>query len=159
MTVKEEVGRGESLPILIFDDFTGAQFDIDVRGTSDDVRQRYAPAAEPPRGPGRPKLGVVPREVTLLQSHWDWLNAQSGGASVALRKLVHDAMRSSVDKDRARQAIEATYRFLSSMAGNLPNFEEASRALFAEDQVRFGELTAAWPADIREHANKLLTSR
>ncbi len=75
-----------------------------------------------PRGRGRPKLGVVAREVTLLPRHWDWLNAQPGGASVALRKLVEQARRANGDADRARAAREAAYHFMSAMAGDLPAF-------------------------------------
>jgi len=110
---------------------------------------------EGPRGPGRPKLGVVAREVTLLPRHWDWLNAQPGGASVALRKLVETARRVNEDKDRVRQAQEAAYRFISTMAGNEPGFEEAARALFAGDERRFDEMTASWPIDVRSHARRL----
>ncbi len=109
----------------------------------------------PPRGPGRPKLGVVAREVTLLPRHWDWLSAQPGGASVALRKLVEDARRTSAPKDRVRRAQEAVYRFMSAMAGNLPGFEEAARALVAGNRDRFAAETEAWPADVRDHARKM----
>ena len=108
-----------------------------------------------PRGRGRPRLGVVAREVTLLPSHWDWLNAQPGGASVALRKLVDAARRTSGDRDRVRAAQESTYRFISAIAGNLPGFEEATRALFAYDRRRFGDLISGWPQDIRDYAIRL----
>jgi hypothetical protein len=97
----------------------------------------------------------VAREVTLLPRHWDWLNQQPGGASVALRKLVEEARRVAAVRDRVRQAQEVAYRFLSVMAGNLPDFEEATRALFAADQTRFDALTETWPVDIRDHARKL----
>jgi hypothetical protein len=111
------------------------------------------------RIPGRPpRLGVVAREVTLLPRHWEWLGAQPGGASVALRKLVEEARRSSGDRDRSRAAREAAYHFMSTMAGNLPGFEEASRALFADDRRRFGDLVAGWPGDIRDHTVKLAFS-
>ena len=112
------------------------------------------PEAEP-RGRGRPKLGVVAREVTLLPRHWDWLNSQPGGASVALRKLVEEARRASGDRDRIRAAQESAYHFMSAMAGNLPGFEEAARALFAYDRRGFGDLIAAWPEDVRDHVIKL----
>src|SRR5579863_6549713 len=107
--------------------------------------------ASAPRGRGRPKLGVVAREVTLLPRHWDWLASQPGGASVALRKLVEEARRANGDRDRHRAARDAAYHFMSAMAGNFNGFEEASRALFADDRGRFGELIAAWPDDIRDH--------
>jgi hypothetical protein len=114
-----------------------------------------ASAPEPPRGPGRPKLGVVAREVTLLPRHWEWLNAQPGGASVALRKLVEEARRQNGEKDRVRRARETAYRFMAAMAGNYESFEEAARALFAGDRPRFATMIAAWPQDIRDHATKL----
>jgi hypothetical protein len=112
---------------------------------------------EPARGPGRPKLGVVAREVTLLPRHWEWLASQPGGASVALRKLVEVARRSSEVKDRVRQAGAVAYRFMSTMAGHEPGFEEASRALFAGDQAGFEALIAAWPVDVQNHLKALAT--
>jgi hypothetical protein len=157
-------------PIVIFDDLTGRSVDLDLRGSDADVLARLAngskqgraadvvaPAGEP-RGRGRPKLGVVAREVTLLPRHWEWLNAQPGGASVALRKLVEQARRTTGDADRARAAREAAYHFMSAMAGNLPGFEEATRALFAEDRRRMAGHIATWPADIRDHVVKLAYS-
>jgi hypothetical protein len=146
---------------LIFDDTTGEQVDLDLRGTVDDVLRRLSPASEgaatvdAPRGRGRPRLGVVAREVTLLPRHWDWLNGQPGGASVALRRLVEEARRTNAAKDRARRSREAAYRFLSAMAGNRPGFEEALRALFAGDAPQFDSHSASWPADVREHARML----
>ena len=107
------------------------------------------------RGRGRPKLGVVAREVTLLPRHWEWLNAQPGGASVALRKLVEAARRDTLTSDQKRLAREAAYRFMSTMAGDLPRFEEASRALFADDRTRLTTLIARWPGDVRTYLVKL----
>ena len=154
-----------SEPLLIFSDATGRAVDFDLRGSEQDVLARLAklaPAASAdagqpsePRGRGRPKLGVVAREVTLLPRHWEWLSAQPGGASVALRKLVDDARRASGDRDRARLARDTAYHFMSAMAGNLAHFEEAARALFADDRRRFTSLIADWPADIRDHVVKL----
>ncbi|MFZ3219329.1 MAG: DUF2239 family protein, partial [Rhodoferax sp.] len=109
-------------------------------------------------GPGRPSLGVVAREVTLLPRHWDWLGRQTGGASVALRKLVETARRSQEAEDRVRQARAVGYKFMSTMAGHAPGFEEASRALFAGDHTAFETHTAAWPADVRTHLMHLLTN-
>jgi hypothetical protein len=147
-------------PIVIFDNATGKSLDIDLRGSHREVVARLPqpstaePATEAstePRGRGRPKLGVVAREVTLLPRHWEWLGTQPGGASVALRKLVEEARRASGDRDRQRAARDAAYHFMSTMAGDRPGFEEASRALFAGDRRRFTELIANWPVDIRDH--------
>ena len=152
-------------PIAVFSDSTGRAVDLDLRGSDDEVRARLDEPAPPnaapetaPRGRGRPKLGVVAREVTLLPRHWEWLNAQPGGASVALRKLVDEARRASGDKDRLRAARDAAYHFMSAMAGDFPGFEEASRALFADDRRRFASQIAAWPDDIRDHLVKLAYS-
>lgn len=158
---REALERHKDASILIFDGKTSAVVDIDLRGSVDDVVARIPPAEAPaaavvaPRGPGRPKLGVVAREITLLPRHWDWLAQQKGGASVAIRKLVDAARRANEDGDRIRLAQEAAYRFMSTMAGNRPHFEEAIRALFAGDSGRFGKLIAGWPADIRDHAARL----
>ena len=156
--------------ILIFNDADGRPLDLDLRGSERDIIARLPqPASNPelsaedlpvpePRGRGRPRLGVVAREVTLLPRHWEWLGEQPGGASVALRKLVEAARRASGDLDRSRAARDAAYHFMSAMAGNLPGFEEASRTLFADDRRRFVALIAAWPGDIRDHIVKLAFS-
>ena len=114
-----------------------------------------APAQQAPAARGRPRLGVVPREVTLLPRHWDWLATQPGGASVTLRRLVEQARKAGVAEEQARGARDLAYRFMSTMASALPGFEEASRALFAGDAQRFGECTAHWPADIVRHLRRL----
>jgi hypothetical protein len=160
---KAAVDKGRQ--VLIFDDASSEAIEVDFRGTVEDVLQRLAErerkesaaaaTADTPRGPGRPKLGVVAREVTLLPRHWDWLNAQPGGASVALRKLVETARRTNEGKDRLRQSQEAAYRFMSAMAGDRPGFEEATRALFAGRREQFDQLIAPWPRDVRDHAKKL----
>ncbi|SED62648.1 DUF2239 family protein [Bradyrhizobium erythrophlei] len=154
--------------VLVFNGRTSALVDIDFRGSVDDVLARLPKLAPPldeepatpagPRGPGRPKLGVVAREITLLPRHWDWLAQQKGGASVAIRKLIDEARRASGDKDRTRSAQDAAYRFMTTMAGNRPNYEDAIRALFAHDRRRFATLIADWPADIRDHAIRLAYS-
>ena len=160
--VKAVSDRGTPHAILIFDDLTSHPLEVDLRGSVADVLARLAPDNDPapaeapepeqPRGPGRPKLGVVPREITLLPRHWEWLGRQPGGASVALRKLVDEAKRTNEARDRARLAQEGAYRFMSAMAGNQPGFEEATRAFFANNAERFEQLSETWPPDIREHA-------
>jgi uncharacterized protein len=136
---------------LVFDNETSRQVELDLRDGLPGSAV-VSPPAEPPRAPGRPKLGVVAREVTLLPRHWDWLNRQPGGASVALRKLIENARRVHEGRDEVRRSQEVAYRFMSTIAGNLPGFEEATRALFARDQTRFEEQLKSWPADVRAHA-------
>ena len=159
IAVKSRIGRAGEPPVLIFNDETGQVVDVDFRGSDDEIRARLAPrggdAAPPsltPRGRGRPRLGVVAREVTLLPRHWEWLSKQPGGASAAVRRLVDAARPQTTDKDRIREAQETAYRFMSAMAGNEPGFEEATRALFAGNEARFTELTEGWPRDVREYA-------
>jgi len=113
------------------------------------------PAGEPPRGVGRPKLGVVAREVTLLPRQWEWLGRQPGGASVALRRLIDEARRVNAGRDAARAAREATYGVMTVLAGNLPGFEEAMRALFALERERFEQHISTWPEDLRAHLQEL----
>ena len=141
--------------VLIFEDQTGRQVDFDFRGTPEEVLERAAPG-KPRTGPGRPKLGVISREVSLLPRHWDWLERQPQGISAALRRLVDDARKREPGKEAARLVREAASNFMSAMAGNLPGFEEASRALFAKDQERFEELIRDWPEDIRGHLTRLV---
>jgi hypothetical protein len=163
-STKEFIERGETSPILIFDEATSEPLEIGFRGELEEVLERlrrdgWVGAVEDSdprkRGRGRPKLGVVAREVTLLPRHWEWLNEQPGGASVALRKLVEAARRGNAERDRLRKAQESAYRFMSAMAGNLAGFEEATRALFAREARRFAIMIETWPTDIREHARRL----
>ena len=153
--VKAKFDRDASALFLIFEDQSGRQVDFDLRGTVDEVVARALPA--PPRtGPGRPKLGVVSREVSLLPRHWDWLEQQPNGASAALRRLVEEARRRDPGKERARLATAAAGRILSAMAGNLPGYEEASRALYAGNRAHFEELILDWPRDIRAYIQRLV---
>ncbi len=96
-----------------------------------------------------------PPEVTLLARHWDWLAKQPGGASATLRKLVEEARRASLGTDAIRASQERAYRFMAAMAGNLPNFEEATRALFANKGPRFSALISDCPDDVRDYAAAL----
>ncbi|HYG26090.1 MAG TPA: DUF2239 family protein [Caulobacteraceae bacterium] len=142
---------------LVFDLADGRAVDLDLRGDLDAARARLAPAeaALEKRGPGRPKLGVVAREVTLLPRHWDWLAAQPGGASLALRKLVEAGLKAGEGPDRARRAKEATYRFMTAMAGDRPGYEEATRMLFAGDWTAFDAAVEGWPEGVRETAREM----
>lgn len=147
--VKAATDEGDT--VLTFDTVTGGVVDLDLRGDMAAVLARLTPATEPEkRGPGRPKLGVTAREVTLLPRHWDWLAGQPGGASVALRKLVEGALREAEGPDRARRAKEATYRFMTAIAGDLPGYEAAVRRLFAGDGAAFDAAVEGWPEGVRD---------
>lgn len=167
----QKIQKKSDATLLAFDNATGRTIDIDTRGSVADLKARIAlieqvtPADDPleeaetessaavdVRGRGRPKLGVVSKEVTLLPRHWEWLGNQSGGASVALRKLVEDARRAGADKDSMKRRHERAYHFITAIAGNMPEFDEANRALFANDKSRFEQMTASWPVDVRTHA-------
>lgn len=165
IAVKRAAERGAKGPLLTFDDATGAVIDLDLRGTKADILKRLSdrdaktPSADgrdaATRGRGRPKLGVVAREVTLLPRHWEWLASQPGGASVVLRRLVEEARRAGAGQSQARAMQEAAYRFMSAMAGDFAGFEEATRALFAGRHTDFEQHMAPWPEDVRNHALKL----
>jgi hypothetical protein len=156
---RQAIDAGAQGPILIFDDRSSRQLELDLRGTPAEVQARLTPLPANPaparRGPGRPKLGVIAREVTLLPRHWDWLAGQSGGASAELRRLVEQASRHETPKQRARLAVEAVDRFMLAMTGNFVGYEEASRAFYRGERERFAALTAAWPVDVRDHLRRL----
>ncbi|MCF7221911.1 DUF2239 family protein [Marilutibacter chinensis] len=178
------LGDAAGPPVLVFADDDGRVIDLDLRGSAEDIRRRLtaapavpAPAsgsrrgvlekigrgsagardgAEAARRPrGRPRMGVVAREVTLLPRHWDWLAEQPGGASAALRRLVEAARQTHAGRDGMRRSQEAAYRFMTTLAGDLPGYEEANRTLFAGDAEGFALHTADWPRDVREYAMKL----
>ena len=175
LAVKHALATGVPSPLLTFCDQTGQVVEIDLRGSDAKMLARLPPEgcrlrgdesalidsgeSGEPRGRGRPKLGVVAREVTLLPRHWDWLATQPGGASVTLRKLVDESRRANVDRDRQRRATECAYHFMSVMAGAMAGFEEASRALFANDAANFREQTEAWPIDVRDYVRHLAYPR
>lgn len=159
--LKELVTADPHAQILIFDDATGKQVDLNLHGSLAEVLQRLPrprveqeETAEPaaPRTVGRPRLGVVAREITLLPRHWDWLATQPGGASVALRKLVESAQRDNRAADEQRGARDAAYHFMNALAGDEAGFEEATRALFAGQRAPFEQQVQAWPTDVRDHA-------
>jgi uncharacterized protein len=153
--LKSIFDRDHSILFLIFDDETGKQVDFNLRGTIDQVLARVRP--QPAQGgPGRPKLGVVSREITLLPRHWEWLELQPNGASAAIRRLVDDARKRESEKMRKDRAIHATGRFLSAMAGNYPNYEEVSRALYRGERKKLFQLMGAWPKDVHTYVLRLL---
>ncbi len=171
IAVKEFIGDDAHSPVLIFDDDTSEQLEFDFRGTLQDVCRRLSLAerqdqplpgaaadSEKSRGRGRPRLGVVSREVTLLPRHWDWLGEQPGGASVALRKLVEKARHDYADVDARRRVQERAFRFMNVIAGNLDNFEDAIRSLYAADKEKFATCINDWPKDISDHCWRLTAS-
>ncbi|CAG9219240.1 conserved hypothetical protein [Paraburkholderia tropica] len=178
LAVKAELERGDAASVLVFDDRDARPVEFDLRGRPADVAARLAadaawqarsqegaqsgedsgetePADDAPRGRGRPKLGVVAREVTLLPRHWDWLAAQPGGASVVLRKLVETSRLAGEEKHRVRASREAVHRFMTALAGNLPGYEEALRALYAGERARFEAWSVDWPEGVRDYVREL----
>lgn len=149
----DHVASGSGERLAVYDDWSGRPVDLDLRGSVDEAVARALGEGEPApserrAGPGRPRLGVVSREVSLLPRHWEWLGDQPGGASAALRKLVEEARKAGAG-DGVRRAREAAYRLLVELGGDRPGFEEASRALFAGDEERLATITERWPPDVR----------
>ena len=169
LKIKKRLGKGDNSSALIFNDATGNTMDFNFQGTEKDVLRRLEvfvggadgkadvntdgkAAAADGAGPGRPKLGVMSREVSLLPRHWEWLASQSGGASAVLRRLVDEARRKTGESPSVKQIQERTYKFLSVMAGNLQGYEEAIRALYRKDAWGFAAHTEGWPRDVKRHA-------
>ncbi len=153
---------GTTDAVLVFDDASGRVVDLDLRGSDTDILERLSrPAADAGtqedgnRGRGRPKLGVVAREVTLLPRQWEWLASQPSGASATLRGLVDDARKTVHPRQQRRAAQQAAYHFMQAIAGDFPGYEEATRALFADDRSALEQRMKAWPEDIRTYALRL----
>ncbi|KZC17816.1 hypothetical protein RHOFW510R12_05265 [Rhodanobacter sp. FW510-R12] len=157
LAARRALDAGAAGSLLVLDDASGLPVEIDFRGTPDEMLARLQGASLEtiPRGPGRPKLGVVSREVTLLPRHWDWLAQQPDGASAVLRRLVEQAARGGDAKGRARQAAEAADRSMRVLAGDLAGYEEAARAFWRGERAGFIRLTDHWPADVRDHLRRL----
>lgn len=156
--VLASMALGQGGGLLVFDDATAQLVEFpwpkgyvypQPESPADEALEEESSAAPP--SVGRPRLGVVAREVTLLPRHWAWLATQRGGASAALRRLVESARKQHTEHDAQRQAKERAYRFMAAIAGGLPGFEEASRALFANEGSAFSERVQVWPEDIRNH--------
>jgi uncharacterized protein len=153
---KAAFDKDSALSPWVFDATTSARIDIDLGGSREQVNARLPQAPHPPvRGPGRPKLGVVAREVTLLPRHWEWLSTQQGGASVALRKLVEQARKTGSSADDRRKGQEAAYKFMTAIGGDYIGYEDATRALFAGEGTKFMALIDVWPKDVRAHLERL----
>jgi|TARA_B110000879_G_scaffold21779_1_gene27840 hypothetical protein len=137
--------------VLVFDQDNGRQISLifDQESASElSSSSEGRPALK--NKPGRPKLGVVGREITLLPRHWEWLDGQRGGASATLRRLIDQCRAENMGQDMIRLAQDSTNRFIYAIAGNLSNFEEAVRALYGNNPDRFAECMRLWPADIRK---------
>lgn len=161
LAVRKALDRAEEGDMaLIFENRTGRQIDFDLRGTDEEIVARLKAPDEPktlqaPRTPGRPKLGVVAREVTLFPRHWEWLSRRPGGASGTLRRLVDAARKQDGERYVVREAQQAADRFMLTTLGNQPGYEEAARALYASDRSGFLSLSEPWCADLRNHARRL----
>jgi hypothetical protein len=142
--------KGLDADLLFIDEASGRSRDFDLRGDLSYVLQAALPAP-PPRGPGRPKLGVQSREITLLPRHWDWLDQAPQGASAALRRLVEEARQREPNKAEARRVREATDRAMATLGGDRAGYEEATRALYAKDLPRFKAQIKGWPSDLRRY--------
>lgn len=159
--VRQAVRRARAVrplgKLIAFFDDNGEDFEVEYvpPGTADAIPE---PLVEENlvRKAGRPRLGVVAREVTLLPRHWEWLETQPSGPSAALRRLVESARRDSAPADRTRRSVEATYRFLYTMVGNTAFFPELCRALFRRDWERFDAQLGSWVAwELGEYARML----
>ena len=165
---RQKAQQGGCDRVVVYRDETGRVVEMDFSKPLEEILAAVEPCDAPPTdsgegdaqkspGPGRPKLGVVAREVTLLPAHWDWLASQSGGASAVLRRLVVKAMRENRQADQERAVREAAHRFLWDMAGNLPGFEEASRQFYRNDVEQMRQIMGSWPAGVRTYAEQFLT--
>lgn len=163
LKVKQRLGKSDHSSVLIFSDSTGKILDFNFQGSEKEVAKRLEVYTQDPQpheqsGPGRPKLGVMSREISLLPRHWEWLATQPGGASATLRKLVEDAKKKTEGTLSIKQIQERTYKFMSVLAGDLPGYEEALRALYKRDKRGFLEHSTPWPKDIRKHSLALSKS-
>lgn len=163
LVAKRHLRSSPHSQLLAFSDQTGQQMDLDIRGSSKEIKERlkiFSPSAPVQRsGAGRPKLGVIAREVSLLPAHWEWLANQAGGASSAIRKLIDEKLKGpSAEREKLKFVQEVTYKVLSALAGNLPNFEDAIRYLYRRDRKQFESKMKDWPKDVRMYALKLSES-
>jgi hypothetical protein len=159
LKIKRLMGKADNSPIRIFSDATGGTMEFNFQGSEKDVLKRLeifvGEEATDGSGPGRPRLGVVSREVSLLPRHWEWLASQSGGASAVLRRLVEEARKKTSEGNSIKRNQEKAYKFMSVIAGDLPGYEEALRALYRKDQKNFLIHTGGWPHDVKAHTARL----
>jgi hypothetical protein len=118
--VRARLAAGSQARLAVYDERSGRPVDLDGDGgepvcvgeAAEPGAPEVAAEAQAPRGPGRPKLGVVSREVSLLPRHWAWLADQRGGASASLRRLVDAARKEGAAEQRVKDAVEVAHRFL-----------------------------------------------
>ena len=157
--IKLFLDQGGCEPVLIFDHTDGRQWDFNFQGTLEEVLSRAIVPEDDncnKPGPGRPRLGIVSREVTLLPRHWDWLEQQPGKASGTLRRLVEDAMKHPSDDFIIRQKQEALGRIISSVGGNLIGFEDFLRILHRKEWNKVEEVIKEWPLGIKKIITTIL---
>lgn len=160
IAAKKYSHKNKDSSLLIFSDYSGKQMDLNLSGSEKEVIERLSvfKALEPsldPTGPGRPKIGVKAREVSLLPMHWEWLSNQSGGSSAAIRRLVDEKIIITSSKEKIKKTQEVIYNFLNAIAGDLPKFEDAIRYLYRLDEKNFKEIVATWPKDLKKHTLNL----
>ena len=154
LTIKEIDNHQSN--ILIFNNQTGQQIDLNLVGSEQDLKQRYAEVEEVKKV-GRPKLGVISREITLQQKHWNWLDQQNASASAVIRKLIDQELNNPASESNIMLAKQAVDRFMSAMSGNMPNYEEATRALYQGNKTNFLKLIQDYPTDLRTYLKQQST--
>lgn len=161
LKTKKILGKSENSSFLIFSDSTGKTIDFNFQGTEKEILKRLEifvsnsdEKIELAR-PGRPKLGVISREISLLPRHWEWLATQSSGASSSIRNLIEDAIKKSTSKVSLKQQQEKVYRVMTTLAGDLDGYEEAIRSLYKRDRESFIKFTKGWSKDLRSYLEKL----
>ncbi|WP_444923169.1 DUF2239 family protein [Microbulbifer sp. DLAB2-AF] len=148
--VRQVKSRETPLEPMVFSTDNCQRIEIDWQGDIETVLTRLKPSTTPTSAKrGRPKLGVISKEVTLLPRHWEWLRQQPGGASVILRKLVEQAQKDISLEERITTSQHQLDRFMLQVVGDAPGFEDASRSLYRNSKVSFEKAIRAWPEEIK----------
>lgn len=142
--------------IRVFGDETGEclDFDLRVKVLTKSAMGKSALSTSVVRSMGRPRLEVVAGEVPLLPRHWEQFDRQPGGTSVALRRMVDEGRKIGQGRDSVRAPRETACRSMRNMAGALPGYEHAARALFRGNKALFEKAVAHWPADFGAQRSK-----
>lgn len=148
--VRQTKAIGDDIEPVVFELETCKRVDLHWHGDVQTVLDNLPGAGvQAANKRGRPRLGVTPREVTLLPRHWDWLATQRGGASVTLRRLVDNAMKNASSEERISMQQNQLHGLMSVLADE-PGFEEAARALYRNSRRGFEAAISAWPEDIKQ---------